>query len=192
MGIWTFDLDIKNGDETQQIEVDLDTTLEKQRWRHRAESEFDYETRRGGRKARTHQITSVTSDYFFTDQWFVRSRGWAKAAIDSITMKNIGCTGGGVGHRFLPHRKTPSKQATGEITRFRYSWETTDNATDPLLLRFNSMSLTLKYEEEMQWLPITFKAEGVYSGPTPSRWIKSSTQRGQRAAQIQSLGWTDV
>ncbi|MBK8970063.1 MAG: DUF481 domain-containing protein [Hahellaceae bacterium] len=157
-----FDLDIKNGDETQQIEVDLDTTLEKQRWRHRAESEFDYETRRG-QKSEDTSDHSVTSDYFFTDQWFVRAEG-GKGRNRLNNNEKYWVYGGGVGHRFFRTAKR-SLEATGEITRFRYSWETTDNATDPLLLRFNSMSLTLKYEEEMQWLPITFKAEGVYFRP---------------------------
>lgn len=157
------DLDIKNGDESQQFEADLDTTLEKQRWRHRIESEIDYE-RKKGLKTEDTADHSLTSDYFFTETWFARMEGGTGRNRLNNNEKYWSYAGG-VGHRFFDNAKR-SLEATGEITRFRYSWEQTEETADqPLLLRFNAISLTLKYEEEMQWLPITFKAEGNYFRP---------------------------
>ena len=72
------------------FEADLDTTLEKQRWRHRIESEIDYE-RKKGLKTEDTADHSLTSDYFFTETWFApNGRAVPDSKQISTIMKNTG------------------------------------------------------------------------------------------------------
>ncbi len=167
---WDGDLDAElelkdDGDtRSRQVTLDLDTSLEQRWWRLRLESEVEYETR-NNRTSDDNAQVSFTTDRFITDQWYLRGRlGWKRDKVEYDFSGRV--YGLGAGRRVFNDAKR-TLDATVELDRLDYRWlvSVEDSVEMPLEVRFEALSIDLRYTERFARLPVDFTAEVGYFHP---------------------------